>query len=154
MNQNCPIEYNSINAHLVRVYAGFILVILLTMFIFNLKWLAWVLLIDFFLRMSFGVRYGLFCHLSSYILRLLKIKEKPVNALPKKFAVKIGFLFSVLLILSLFFENNWIFNLVSIIFIIAVALEVFFNFCLACKMYQIFITQKNPNSTKEKGIFN
>ncbi len=124
------------------------------MFIFDFKWLAWVLLTDFFLRMSFGVKYGLFCYLSSTILHILKIKEKPVNALPKKFAVKVGFLFSVLLVLSLFLEYNRIFNFVAIIFTVAVALEVFFNFCLACKIYQIYNSRKNLNTTKEKGIFN
>ncbi len=147
-NGSCPVDYRQIDQNLVRAYAFIIFVILLFLLLFKWKGLLVILILDFFLRLLFGIKGGLFCRPLSFLLRALKIAEKPINALPKKFAVKIGFLFSILL--GIFYLSGWhtAYGITLYIFLIAVGLEVFFNFCLACYFYGFF----TKNSSQD-GIF-
>jgi hypothetical protein len=149
---SCPVDYGQLNQNLVRSYALVIFILLMLIIIFKWLWLVYVLLLDFFLRMTFGIRRGLFCLLLARILSMLDVPEKPVNALPKKFAVKVGFVFSMLTVLLHLANANIAFTVVLVIFAVAVGLEAFFNFCLACKFYKYFL--KLPEmSTQEQGIF-
>jgi hypothetical protein len=146
----CPVDYDYMDSRLVKLYAAWNLIILILITFFSIGWLTWILVTDFLLRMLFGIKAGILCYPLLYLLRLFRIKEKPVNAAPKKFAVKVGFVFTFLMWTFYFFHMNPALKITGIIFLLAVASELFFNFCLACRFYGFFIRKKDPDN---KGIF-
>ncbi len=153
-NESCPVDYQQLDQNLARSYAFVIFVMLMLIVFLEWKWLAFLLLADFFLRMIFGMKRGFFCLPLARLLKLLNISPSPVNALPKKFAVKVGFVFS--LALTVVYLSGWSksFEVLSYIFAAAVGLEAFFNFCLACVFYNFFRGRSRLASDRqEQGIF-
>ncbi len=60
-----------------------------------------------------------------------------VNAGPKIFAAKTGFIFCCVIAVSYFFEFQLISLVFGSIFAICAALEAIFRFCIACKIYPL-----------------
>ncbi len=87
---------------------------------------------------------------------ILKKKPKEIGAAPKRFAAGIGFLFSIIIFITIqgktfctydCKDSDYLFSLttevLSLIFAIAVFLETFFAFCLGCKTYSLLQFLKN-----------
>ena len=133
----CPITHYQINGKVSRLNAFFSLIILILFIFTNMKFLIILLGIDFLLRASFKGKYSMISTLSKYLLRLFKVKPNMINAGPKIFAARIGFLFCFLI--AIFYLANLIFitNILSFIIMTLFSLELFFGFCLGCKVYSL-----------------
>ena len=137
MQESCPIVNERVDEKIVRLNGLLVFIGLLSFVFFSYKWLILIVTADFFIRVFFGLKNSPIC---SFIkLGLDKTHSKPhlINAGPKKFAAKIGlFLTSTLSLLYIFnFETAG--QVLGIISLIAVGAEVFFNYCVACKVYNI-----------------
>jgi hypothetical protein len=97
--------------------------------------LAALLAVDFFIKGFIGLRKSPFTLLLRYILSALKVGVKPVNAGPKVFAAKIGFLFSLSVFVLLYFGFGGYGVLLSVMLGFFAFLEAAFGFCVACKIY-------------------
>ena len=91
MRQSCPIVDAQINEKLARLISFGVFITSLIFLLTPAKWIILVLALDFFLRAYFKKPYSPLCLFCKFILEILKIKQKIVNAGPKKFAAKIGF---------------------------------------------------------------
>jgi len=133
----CPITHYQINEKVPRLNAFFSLIILILFISTNIKFLIIFLGIDFLLRSSFKGKYSMISTLSKYLLKLFKVKPKMINAGPKIFAARIGFLFCFLI--AIFYLTNLIFitNILSAIIMILFSLELFFGFCLGCETHSL-----------------
>ena len=135
MIEMCPISYKQLNERAVQINAALSLFSIILFFLTPFKWIMLVLSIDFFIRGFLNPSYSFFSIISKTILKVLKIKPLMVNAGPKVFAAKIGFVFCC--VISTFYSLN--FPLISLtfglIFSLCVALEAIFRFCIACKIY-------------------
>ena len=132
----CPISKNKIDSNIPRIN-GFITLIVIFLGVFNQ--IFWILLtIDFFLR-SFTMKYSPISNFSKLILNKLNMSGKAIDAAPKKFAVRIGFMMSIILI-TISLLGFYTFSIYfSIFFSIPVFLETFFGYCLGCQIYSILI---------------
>jgi len=150
-NASCPIDDSRVNKYLVRYYAWVSFGLLVLLLLTGKKIFLYVLAADYILRATGGIKKGLFCMPINKFIRSRRLPEVTVNALPKRFAVKVGLTFSLLLVFSSWFGWHGLYRLTLLLFLIAVGLDAFFDYCLACKFYSIFMRKdKGDNS---EGIF-
>ncbi len=137
MNAMCPVSFEKINEHATRITAV-LTVLTLLLFLFSpWKWIILIITADFYLR-GFGKReYSPFARISKIILAALKSKAVMIDAAPKIFAARLGFIFSCMLVAC------WVLNLsvaaliIGLMFAAFAFLEAAFRFCVACKMYPL-----------------
>jgi hypothetical protein len=145
-NVSCPVDFITINENKARFTA--LNVLLLTIvFLWLTHWgIAAFLTIDFCLR-SFNLgKFSLLNLLSDQELKLFKVKPKPVDQAPKRFAAKIGFIFYAAIL------SFTVFNLVNVALLLAITvavfafLESFGGICVGCHVYTLYLkifTTKN-----------
>src|ERR1700744_2084566 len=98
----CPVDFVVINENKARLTAFFVL-ILGVIFLVTDQWIIVAFLVlDFFLRANNLGKYSLPAILSDALIKLLKIKNKPTDRAPKRFAAGVGLVFTAgILILAL-----------------------------------------------------
>jgi len=133
----CPISDKKINERVARVNGAFT-VLLLLLFGFTGQWLIPAfLVVDFFIRSGNLSRFSPLGYSSRNIIRLLSVEELLINAGPKIFAARIGFVFSLLIFITAFlgmFISSFV--VAGILFLFSF-LEAFLGICVACKLYPI-----------------
>jgi len=136
MVQACPIVSFQINKKVARLNALFTLIVLILFIFTDIKCIVFFLCLDFFRAFLKG-RYSLTSFFSKFLLKLFGVKPSMINAGPKMFAARLGFLFCLLIFLSYLFNFLLIANILSSIMVILASLEFFFGFCLGCKIYTL-----------------
>lgn len=144
MEKMCPIAFKQVNERVVQINAA-LAVLSILVFFTPCKWILWVVSVDFFIRGFLNPSYSLYGAMSKTILRLFKIKPLMVNAGPKIFAAKIGFIFCCMIAISYLFNFPGICLVISLIFIICAAFEAIFRFCIACRIYPYIYRIKTAN---------
>ena len=131
----CPVDNVNINENKVRITAFFVLLITLV-FLFTNGWLfAAFLLIDFALRAFKLGNYSPLGLLSGAVVKQLKIRNKPTDRAPKRFAALVGFLFSGLVLAALLLNLILVSQITAGVLIIFAFLEAFAGFCAGCYVY-------------------
>ncbi|MCI5166807.1 MAG: DUF4395 domain-containing protein [Candidatus Electrothrix sp. GM3_4] len=146
MNLMCPVSFKQINENAVRINAALAFMSLLFFLITPWKWVILIIAGDFFIRGFLNPQYSLFANISKKLLPLLKVKPVMVDACPKIFAAKIGFLFCCLLTVSWIFSLGRTALIAGAIFMTCAALEAVFKFCVACQIYPIIYSLKNAKT--------
>jgi hypothetical protein len=135
MNQSCPISMKQVNERAAQVNAALTVLSILLFLLTSQRWILIVLCLDFFIRGFLDPSYSPYGAVSKAILRIAKVEPAMVNAGPKIFAAKIGFLFCCVTgigYLTGFYRASLIAGSMLGFF---AALEAFFRFCVACKIY-------------------
>ena len=92
---DCPVDFISVNENKIRLVAFFVFVLAIVFLITNLWLIMAFLIVDFFLRAyNFG-KYSLLGILSDAVVKQLKIKNKPTDRAPKRFAAGVGLIFTI-----------------------------------------------------------
>ncbi len=137
MNEACPISEQQVNEKVAQVNANLtVLTLLLFLITQNILVLA-VLAVDFFIRGFKNPAHSYYAIVSKKILSGFQIKPSMVNAGPKIFAAKIGFIFCCLLAVTHLLGFSAISAVLALIFTFFAALEAIFRFCIACKIYPL-----------------
>jgi hypothetical protein len=134
-NVDCPVDFIPVNENKVRLTALWVLVlVILSLFVLPL-WISSFLAIDFFLRgYNFG-KYSPLNKLSEVAVKQFHISNKPIDQAPKRFAAKIGYYLSVMIVVSLILGNTKMAFFVAIVFAVFAFLESFLGFCAGCHVY-------------------
>ena len=143
MQEMCPITFEQINERAAQTNAALVVVSLLFFLFTAYKWIILFLAFDFFIRGFLKLSYSYYSAISKTILRIFKVKPLMVNAGPKIFAAKIGFIFCCLIGISYLLNFQKTGLIISSILIFFAALEAIFRFCLACKIYPL-VCKINP----------
>jgi len=131
----CPVSEKRINERVARVNAALTVVLIgvfaVTQNIIPILFLA----LDFLFRSADNSRYSLISISSKGIVKYLAMNEYLINAGPKLFAARIGFLFSVMIIIT------YIIGASVPAFMLAGTLGIFsflesaLGICVACEIY-------------------
>ncbi len=148
--QACPVNYKQINAYLIKFYSTIVAAILMMYLFAGWKWPVYFLAVDFFIRITAGIRYSPLCIFLNTMMKYLNIKPREVDASTKVFAARVGFMFSLLLGLSVFLHWHLVSLITGTVFLLAVLAEVMLDFCVACYLESLFIKKENK---KQSGIF-
>jgi hypothetical protein len=147
-NIQCPVDFVLMNENKARLTAFFVLVLGAVFLLTGLWIIIAFLVLDFFLRVNNWGKYSLLAILSDAVIKQLKIKNKPTDRAPKRFAAGVGLLFTVcILVLTLFHLSTAMFILTTVLLVFAF-LESFVAFCAGCYVYSIL--QKTSNLFKSK----
>jgi len=128
----CPLAGYRIDENGARIVAG--LVALGTIFglIFAAsaaRWIFPILALDFATRAFSRPRWSFLGKYAGWLLRSLKISPRPVDARPKRFAARVGLLFTfTLTVLALL-------GLSSAVRILCALLESLAGFCVGCQLW-------------------
>lgn len=131
----CPVSDKKINERVARINGVFTVLLLavfgLTQSIFPVVFLA----VDFLLRASDYSNFSLVGISSKGIVRYFGLNENRINAGPKIFAARIGFILSSLVIIT-FALNLYLpaFALAGVLGLFSF-LEAAFGLCVACEIY-------------------
>jgi hypothetical protein len=131
----CPISDARINERVARTN-GIITTLILLAFGYSQNILLIVFLgIDFLFRATSFSKYSLVGITSRTLVKYLPLQTQWINAGPKIFAARIGLLFTVLIILSVFFSvSELTFAIVGVLALFSF-LEGAFGICVACIIY-------------------
>ncbi|MCI5139092.1 MAG: DUF4395 domain-containing protein [Candidatus Electrothrix sp. AR1] len=146
MNLMCPVSFKQINENAVRINAALAFLSILLFLLTPWKWLILIVGADFFIRGFLNPQYSLSANISKNLLPLLKVKPIMVDACPKLFAAKIGFLFCCLLTASWIFALERTALIAGAIFMTCAALEAVFKFCVACQIYPLIYSLKEAKT--------
>jgi len=137
MKEICPISFSQVNEKVVRINATLSILSIILLFFTSFKVVILILGIDFFIRGFLNPKYSPYSAISKTILYMFKAEPLMVNAGPKIFAARVGFIFCCLIALSCFLNFDRLSLIIGSIFIFFAALETIFKFCLACKIYPL-----------------
>jgi hypothetical protein len=145
MKTICPLSKKTVDEHASQLVGAFVLFLLIGSY-FTSDYILYFLLLDFLIR-SINARFSPLARLARFILDKLHIPPKPIGAAPKRFAARLGLLFSIILLALLYINCLIGYQIVFVLFTIAVGLEAIFKFCIGCKIYTILsylgLTGKN-----------
>jgi len=144
MTELCPISGDLVDERATRIAAYFVVV-----FSVLLAWLAWqghpdarwgtwvalALAADFLLRALAWRRFSPIAQTARLLHHLSGLEPRRINSGPKRFAAVIGFLFSLAIFITALLHLKVAGLVLALILTFFAALESFFGFCVACRVY-------------------
>jgi hypothetical protein len=132
---DCPVDFVTINENRARMVAFWVLILVVLCFV-TANWLiAAFLLLDFALRSFNFNMYSPLAIVAGLLINLVKIKNKPVDRAPKRFAAFIGLSFMVMILLALLTGFITTAKVLLVVIFIFAALESLAGFCAGCYVY-------------------
>lgn len=135
MQEICPISSSQVNERVVQINAALAVLSMLLFFTTPFKWILLILAADFLIRGFLKPSYSLYGAVSKTIAGMFNLKPVLVNAGPKIFAARIGFLFCCAVAVFYWMDFQTLSLALGSIFMLFAALEAIFRFCVACKLY-------------------
>ncbi|MES2377571.1 MAG: DUF4395 domain-containing protein [Bacteroidota bacterium] len=131
----CPVDFVPINENRARMVAFMVLVLASVCFTTANSTIASILLVDFTLR-SFNLnKFSPLTIIAGLLIKLLQIKNKPVDRAPKRFAAFIGLSFMLMILLALLTGLITTAKVLLVVLMVFAALESLAGFCAGCYVY-------------------
>jgi len=96
-----------------------------------------LLLYDFLVRSLGYKKASPLFYLAKFIAKVLNLKKEEIDAGPKEFALKIGFVFVLISFIMFILGEAFTAVLVVAVLLICAFLEVAFNYCIGCQVYML-----------------
>lgn len=140
----CPLNFEKVDANAARFSALFVAALVGLYLYTQNVFILYFLLFDFIMKLFLNRGISPISLLSEFFKGVFNIKEKLEDGGAKRLAGLFGLLFVFLLIVTHYVEL-WHLSLgIAVIFLACSLLDVFFGFCIACKIYYI-IKKIYPN---------
>jgi hypothetical protein len=141
---SCPVDFVLMNEHKARLIALQVFLSTTLIALFH-SWILIVMLVaDFFIRAFSLGKYSAFAKAADILIRIFNIGSKPVDQAPKRFAARIGLIFSAAMLLSQALNYPVITTALAGVLILFSFLESVFAFCAGCHVYTIIQRFTNP----------
>ncbi len=134
----CPITFRQIDGTIIRINALSISLMLLAYLFTSEILLIYVLGIDLIIRLFINKALSPINQLSHLIKMLIRAKTVKTDAGAKRLAAYFALGFSWAVVALHLFELFDIAKAVTIIFVVCSLMELFFNYCVGCKIYFIY----------------
>ncbi|MBC7399246.1 MAG: DUF4395 domain-containing protein [Mucilaginibacter sp.] len=132
---DCPVDFVTVNENRVRMVAFLVLLLAAICFITVNTMIAAFLLVDFTLRAFNLNKYSPLAFIAGFLVKLLQLKNKPVDRAPKRFAAFVGLSFMVMILLALLTDFITTAKVLLGVLMIFAALESLAGFCAGCYVY-------------------
>lgn len=139
MNNNisCPVDNIPVNENKVRTTAFFVLLIGIVYLATSCWLFAAFLTLDFALRAFNLNTYSPLGIISGVVVKQLKLKNKPTDRGPKRFAAMVGFAFSAFIFSTSVLHLTIASQAATAVLLIFASLESFVGFCAGCYLYSL-----------------
>ena len=149
MSPECPFSPKTANERVVRLTAFLTVLLMLAGLFSQLKWIALLLCFDFFIRGFTDRPWSPIRRAARAQAKMLRLKPKMINAGPKIFAARIGFIVCVLITLLAFTSLQTSARVLTEILILMAGLEAFLGICVGCHIYSLMQTIKRSLSKND-----
>jgi len=144
MSNSCPLNFKKVDENISRINA-FIVSTLVVGYVYSFNiYILLFLFGDFVMKLFFPKLTSPILTLSTYIQKMFHLSNHFVDGGAKRLAGFFGLFFIVFLGVTHFFDSLFLTYTIAIIFLTCSLLDVFFSFCIGCKIYFI-IKKMYPN---------
>lgn len=151
MSPSCPISARRVDSNMVRVIAFQVALFTATLLFTQEIFFALVLLFDFAMRVARKPNLSPFHVIGRLVLEGWNIQPKLCDESPKRFALYMGLLTSVILILLVAAGLPIVTAVTAFILLVCALLETLWDFCIGCKIY--YAIEYIKKSFKHDGNF-
>jgi len=144
MSVSCPLNFEKVDANIARFNSLFVALSVVVYLYSGLVFILFFLAFDFVMRLFCNAGLSPINLLATFFKNFFGIGESYTDGGAKRLAAYFGLLFVLLLILSHYIDNYTLTLAVAGVFLSCSLLDVFFNFCIGCKIYYI-IKKIYPN---------
>ncbi|MFA5215517.1 DUF4395 domain-containing protein [Sulfuricurvum sp.] len=137
MAQQCPLIFRQIDANTVRINTFFVISVVAAYLVTGVLSLLLLLIIDFLLRLYGYKHFSPIQNLSLIIQKKFSIPAKMEDAGAKRLAAFFGVGFTVALVIFDLLGIKLAVDATAAIYLFCASLELFFGYCIACKIYYI-----------------
>lgn len=135
MSPSCPISTRRVDSNMVRVISFQVALFTVALLITQESAFALILLFDFFMRTLRQSQFSPFQAIGNFILTGWGIAPKLCDESPKRFALYLGLIISLFLVVFYMAGFTVFATSITIILLISALLETLFDFCIGCKIY-------------------
>jgi hypothetical protein len=135
MSQACPLLFRQIDATVVKVSASLVMGSVILYLLTSEKWILVFLIIDFLIRLSGYKKLSPIFALSKGLQTLLKLPVRLEDAGAKRLAAFFGLFFMIGILIGDLEGWGGAVWVIAILFMSCVLLDLFFDYCIACKIY-------------------
>ena len=137
MSPSCPISTRRVDTNMVRIISFQIAIFTLLLIFTQKNFLALILLFDFSMRALRMTEWSPFHTLGKFILNRWGVEPKLSDESPKRFALYLGLMISLLLALFYLSGSVQTATVIATILLACALLETLFDFCIGCKIYYV-----------------
>jgi two-component system, NtrC family, C4-dicarboxylate transport sensor histidine kinase DctB len=149
MLKKCPISQGRTSKSAARLASFFNILILAGFFYYEEPLFLYLLTVDFGIK-AFVMSKSPLSRLALLIIDLFKIDRHPVDALPKQFAMRLGFTVLVFASLLNVVEFYTVAKVLVIIFLVLTFFEFSVGFCIGCYMYTFYLALSGSGITSRR----
>ncbi|MCX6062410.1 MAG: DUF4395 domain-containing protein [Campylobacterales bacterium] len=135
MSQTCPLLFRQIDSTISKISAAVVMSSVIVYLITMQKWILVFLIVDFIIRLSGYKTFSPVFQFASGFQKIFKLSTHLEDAGAKRLAAFFGLIFMITMLitdLAGLILGVWS---VAGIFISCVLLDLFFDYCIACKIY-------------------
>lgn len=135
--KSCPINYKKADQNVMRVLAGLVTLIGLLFILSFQILLLLILLYDFLVRIFSYQKISPLFQISRFFAKLARLKKYEVDAGPKLFASKLGFLFVSSTAIMFLLGYPLVVIMIMFLLVCCAFLEAAFGYCVGCEIYML-----------------
>jgi len=135
MSPTCPISARRVDANMVRVISFQVAIFTVALLITQESLFVLVLLFDFVVRTLRKPALSPFHTIGKFILTRWGVEPKLCDELPKRFALYMGLVVSLVLTSLYIIGLTYTATVIAMILLICALLETLLDFCIGCKIY-------------------
>jgi len=137
MAQQCPLLFRQVDATVTRINTLFVMIGIIGFLLSQNFIILALLIIDFMLRLYGYKHLSPIQNSSLYIQKRFNLSSKMEDAGAKRLAAFFGVGFIIAIAITSWLGFLFIVNVIAALYLICATLDLFFGFCIACKIYHI-----------------
>jgi len=137
MSPSCPISTRRVDANMVRMISFQVALFTFILLITQESSYALVIFFDFLMRALRLSSFSPFQMVGRFVLKGWRVAPKPCDESPKRFALYLGLVTSLFIVVLYFADFVLFATVVAVILLICALLETLFDFCIGCKLYYV-----------------
>ena len=135
----CPISDQRVNEQVTRINAFLSILLVISGFAFNSVFFFVFLLADFYIRAFTKLKFSPLSYVSYYAANALKLNKKSIDKAPKIFAARLGFIFTLIIILFTVLQLHTAAFIVAGVLVFFATLKFALAVCVGCLLYTYFV---------------
>ncbi len=135
MSPSCPISTRRVDSNMARVISFQVALFTVALLFTQEILFALVLLFDFVMRVARKSNLSPFHVIGKFILEGWNITPKWCDESPKRFALYMGLVTSMILVLLFAAGLPIVATMIALVLFVCALLETLFDFCIGCKIY-------------------
>ncbi|MBL4874962.1 MAG: DUF4395 domain-containing protein [Cohaesibacteraceae bacterium] len=137
MSSSCPINSQQVDSYASRISSFIVALLIILYLVSSSKYILYLLCVDFIVKLFTEKKRSLITILALKMRKSFKMQEKLIDA----GAIKIANIFALVLVFVLLIGHylglNFLTLITAEVFLLCALLNVFFDYCVGCKIYEI-----------------